>query len=249
MRKSFFYLILGVFCLGLISNKSFAQFTAPETVLGLHITGNMATNEGYGVGSAIYGGNFSGATYGMKYGRGIGLDFSVGLGSTKRNRISLSAEWNAMINANTGSVPFLLISPQEDIITYYNIYSFQAGYQYMFNARCRQKQWVGIGVSANLIQAPTYSIVNFEDAFRGGAYASGGYDFVLDAAGKWGLSVFAKYHIVNAFFNGNGVNNVANINDGTGQPGAGYSRYMGLLSVNLAINMYGGVKSLTSLMK
>lgn len=76
MRKSFYYLILGVFCLGLISNTSFAQYTAPETVIGLHINGNMATNEGYGVGSAINGGNFSGATYGMKYGRGIGIDFS-----------------------------------------------------------------------------------------------------------------------------------------------------------------------------
>ena len=144
MRKSFYYLILGVFCLGLISNTSFAQYTAPETVIGLHINGNMATNEGYGVGSAINGGNFSGATYGMKYGRGIGIDFSLGLGQTKRNRITLGASWDAMINANTANVPFLLISPDEAVMTYYNIFSFSAGYQYMFNARCRQKQWVGI---------------------------------------------------------------------------------------------------------
>lgn len=248
MRKSL-YLILGLLCLGIISNKSFAQYTAPETVLGLHINGNMATNEGYGVGSSIYGGNFSGATYGMKYGRGIGLDFSIGLGNTKRNRIFLGAEWNAMVNANSSNIPFLLISPDEAIITYYNIYSFEAGYQYMFNARCRQKQWVTLGLSASMIQAPRYSIVNFEDAVRGGVFLSTGYDFVLDQAGKWGLSLYGKYHVVNAFFHANGANNAAHINDGNGLPGAGYDRYMGLLSVNLAINMYGGVKSLVGLMK
>jgi len=249
MRKSFYYLILGIFCLGLISNNSYAQYTAPETVIGLHITGNMATNEGYGVGSSIYGGNFSGATYGMKYGRGIGLDFSIGLGNTKRNRITLGAEWNAMINANTANVPFLLISPDEAIITYYNIFSASVGYQYMFNARCRQKQWVGLALTGSAIGAPRYSVVNFDNAFRGGVALSTGYDFVLDQAGKWGLSVYGKYHVVNAFFHANGQNNEAHMNDGNGSPGAGYDRYMGLLSINLAINMYGGVKSLTGLMK
>lgn len=249
MRKSFFYLILGVLCVGAFANNSFAQFTAPETVLGLHINGNMATNEGYGVGNAIYGGNTSGSTYGMKYGRGIGLDFSLGLGDTKKNRLTLGAEWNAMINANTSNIPFFLINPSEAILTYYDIYSLEVGYQYMFNARCRQKQWVGAGLSGSYIVAPRYSVVTFEDATRGGFFISTGYDFVLGQAGKWGLSLYAKYHIVNAFFHANGNTGQSHMNDGNGLPGPGYDRYMGLLSVNLAINMYGGVKSLTSLMK
>lgn len=251
MRKSFVYLILGIFCLGILSNNSQAQFTAPETVLGFHINGNIATNEGYGVGSAIYGGNYSGATYGMKYGRGIGIDFSYGLGQTKRNRITLGASWDAMINANSSAVPFLLISPDEAVITYYNIFSGSVGYQYMFNARCYQKQWVGLALTASVIGAPRYSVVNFENAFRGGIALSTGYDWVLDRQGKWGLSVYGKYHIVNAFFHENSSvpGGLGHINDGNGQPGAGYDRYMGLLSINLAINMYGGVKSLTGLMK
>ena len=251
MRKSFVYLILGIFCLGILSNSSQAQFTAPETVLGLHINGNIATNEGYGVGSAIYGGNFSGATYGMKYGRGVGLDFSYGLGTTKRNRLTLGVEWNAMINANSSAVPFLLISPDEAIITYYNIISGSVGYQYMFNARCRQKQWVGIALTASSISAPKYSVVNFETALRGGVALSTGYDWVLGDSGKWGLSIYGKYHIVNAFFHENSSTpgGAGHINDGNGQPGAGYDRYVGLLSINVAINMYGGVKSLTGLMK
>jgi len=247
MRKSFYYIILGVFCLGFMSSNSFAQYTAPETVLSFHIQGNTATNEGYGVGSALYGGNFSGATYGMKYGRGVGVDFAIGLGNTKRNRITLGAEWNSMINANQGDIPFFTISPDKDA-TFYNIYSFEVGYQYCFNARCRQKQTVGIGVSANIINAPDYSVVNFESATRGGIFVQTGYEFVLNAAGTTGLSIGAKYHIVNAFFNANGPNNTPHINDGSGLPGAGYNRYMGLLSVNVALNLYGGVKSLTSLM-
>ncbi|MBX7046682.1 MAG: hypothetical protein K1X86_12685 [Ignavibacteria bacterium] len=249
MRKSFFYLILGIFCIGLMSNKSFAQYTAPETVLGLHLTGNLATNEGYGVGSAIYGGNTPGSTYGMKWGRGIGIDFSIGLGDTKRNRIYVGGEWNAMINANSSNIPFLLISPSETIMTYYNIYSLEAGYQYMWNARCKTKQWFTAGVSASMIQAPRYSVVNFEDATRAGAFAQYGYDFVLDQAGKWGLSLSAKYHLVNAFFHANGSGTQSHINDGNGLPGPGYDRLIGLLSVNVGINMYGGVKSLGNLMK
>jgi hypothetical protein len=249
MRKSFVYLILGIFCLGIISNNAFAQFTAPETVLGLHLTGNMATNEGYGVGNAIYGGNFSGATYGMKWGRGIGLDFSYGLGKTKRNRITVGAEWNAMINANTANVPFLLISPDEKIMTYYDIISVSLGYQYMFNARCRQKQWVGLALTGSSISAPRYSVINFNSAMRGGVALSTGYDWVLGDSGKWGISLYGKYHVVNYFFNANGDNGENFINDGNGQPGAGYNRYIGLLSINLAINMYGGVQSLTNLMK
>ena len=104
-------------------------------------------------------------------------------------------------------------------------------------------------LTGSAIGAPRYSVVNFDNAFRGGVAISSGYDWVLGDSGKWGLSVYGKYHIVNAFFHANGLNGEAHINDGNGSPGSGYDRYMGLLSINVAINMYGGVKSLTSLMK
>ena len=238
MKKSFVLSLLLV-CSLFLTKSSYAQgYTAPELIIGLTLDGSMSVNDAYGVGN-----NFlTNDSYGMKYGRGASLNFSYGLGDTKSNRLTFGAMYTKMINGNTSSFPFFEMSPKPPH-TFYDIFSGAVGYQYMFNARCKNKQFVGLSFTLNSIHTPAYSTITFENATRFGVMLSTGYDFALGNDMKYGITVGAKYHVMNAFARENKPSTtVNNINDGSGSPGPGFNRYIGMLTIDAGFNFYTGVK-------
>ncbi|CAN5622048.1 hypothetical protein BH10BAC5_BH10BAC5_02860 [soil metagenome] len=238
MKKSFVLTLLLV-CSFFISKGTYAQgYTAPDAIIGLTLDGNMSVNDAYGVGNSF----LTNDSYGMKYGRGVSLGLSYGLGESKANRLTVGAGFNFMINGNTGSFPFFEMNPTPPH-TFYSILTGAVGYQYMFNARCKNKQFVGVELTANMIHTPAYSTITFENATRFGVRLSTGYDFALGNDMKYGITIGAKYHILNAFARENKPSTtVNNINDGTGSPGPGFNRFIGMLTIDAGFNFYTGVK-------
>lgn len=227
--------IIALVCLltGLACSTAFSQgFTPPKFIIGGTLDGNMATNDAYGTYFA------DPSNYGMVWGKGITIYGKYGLGVRKNNRLTLSLGFNNMQNDNNNTVPFIKFSMTPPY-TDFRIWTLGAGYEYAFNARCRNKQFIGAAITANMITSGPGSINEFDYSFRMGFQVVGGYEFTLGKKQQTGLMVGVKYHVPNIGFQQNGV---ATLNDGTGQPGAGFWRRIGILSLNLGFNFYTDVK-------
>ena len=228
-------IIIAFVCLlaGLAYSTAFSQgFTPPVFVIGATLDGNMAANDAYGT-------NFSDPnTYNMVWGKGITIHGKYGFGVRRNHRITYSLGFNNMQNDNHNTVPFIKFS-METPYTDYRIWTQAIGYEYAFNARCRNKQFIGAAITANVFSSGQGSINEFNYAFRLGFQVSAGYEFTLGKLQQTGLMVGVKYHIPNIGFQQNAV---STLNDGTGYPGPGFWRRIGILSLNLGFNFYTDVK-------
>jgi hypothetical protein len=211
-------------------------FTPPKVILGLSLDGNFATNDAHG---SVFERNSN--VYGMIWGRGISLYSKFGLGVKKNHRITLSATYNRMVNKEDNAIPFFTFAPSDgSLYTSYNIWTGALGYEYAFNPRCKNKQYLGFAVTANYLTASQGSFYDyFDNSFRVGMQITTGYEFVLDKNFKTGLAVGLKYHLVNIIGTTNGVNT---FNDGSGDGGSLFWRRIGILSINLGLNFYTGVQ-------
>lgn len=213
-------------------------FTPPKMILGIAFDGNFATNDAHGT-------NFRNDqnVYGMIWGRGLTLNGKYALGVRRNHRLTLSASYNRMVNTEDDMIPFFVFAPSDPTKQYtsYNIWSGALGYEYAFNPRCKSKQFLGFAITANLITTTKGSYFDYyEDAFRVGAQITTGYEFVLDKNFKYGLSVGLRYNLTNILGTQNG--DYKNINDGSGTGGPTYWRRIGILSINLGLNLYSGVE-------
>jgi hypothetical protein len=227
-------LIVSVF----IIQDTFAQgFTPPKAIFGISFDGNFATNDAHGT-------NFTTDpnVYGMIWGRGISVYSKIGLGIRKNHRITIAATYNKMINTEQNNVPFFTFVPNDGTkFTNYNIWSGAFGYEYAFNPRCKSKQYLGFAVTTNYFTSSTGSFIKFDPAFRIGAQISTGYEFVLDKNFKYGLSLGLKYNLQNIIGKSNGAAGV-DLNDGPDNLTASFWRRIGILSINLGLNLYSGVE-------
>lgn len=212
-------------------------FTPPNFTLGLTLDGNFAVNNAHGA-------NLSspGDSYGMVWGRGVTIFGKMGLGIRKNHRITLSAGYNKMIHNDASTIPFFTIKPDAPF-TIYDIWTGALGYEYVLRARCSSRPFLGIAVTGNYIvsdnTAPTLFTQNFENSFRIGLMVSAGYEWTIDKAQKYGISVGAKYNLTNLIGTKNGANTM---NDADGPGGSGYFRRIGIMSLNVGFNIYTGVK-------
>lgn len=234
MKKTilFVLVIVGVF---LISDSTKAQgFTAPSQIYGFTVNGDMAMWDSYGTDFTFY----KDRNYGMMYGRGLTAHAKFGLGETKKHRITVSASWDAMVNDNGDSkIPFFTINPDKPA-TFYHFWTGAVGYEYGFNAKCNVKQYLGAALTGSYIVSGEGTVYPFDNTFRMGLKLNGGFEFILNKNKTVGLNLGASWHMTNIFFqeNGNGK-----LNDGTGSPGAGFWRKIGLISINAGLNFYSGV--------
>lgn len=220
-----------------VSNINAQGYTPPSTVLGISLDGILATNDAHG--SDLTNATTLSGTYGMVWGRGFTLNAKFGLGVRKNHRITVGANYNKMTHDGSGEIPFFNFSPV-DPFTNYTIYTGSAGYEYAFNPRCKNKQFVGFAITANYItQNNTIPNFVFDNAFRIGMQVTSGYEWTLDKAQTTGIYIGVRYNLTNIFGTTNGANT---LNDGSGTPGPQYWRRIGFLTLNLGFNFYTGVK-------
>jgi len=241
MTKQIFFICLITIFLSQLNAYS-QGYTPPNLVLGVSLDGNFATNDAHG--SSVSDPN----TYGMVWGRGATLYTKIGFGLRKNHRLTLSATYNHMVNDTENKLPFFVFTPKEGSpYSKFDIFTGAIGYEYAFNARCRNKQYLGFAVTTNLIsgeaffvKSPTESVMmTYDNAFRIGAMISTGYEFIIDKNYQVGILLGLKYHLMNILNTQNGVNS---LNDGAGTPGPQFWRRIGMLSLNFGLNFYTGVK-------
>lgn len=229
--------------MSLFQLRAYSQgYTPPDVVLGISLDGNFATNDAHG--SSIS----DPKTYGMVWGRGVTLFSKLGLGLRKNHRLTINATYNHMVNDTKNKLPFLVFTPEEGgPYSKFDIFTGAIGYEYAFNARCRNKQYLGFAITANFISGETYFVksptesimMNYDNAFRVGVMITTGYEFIIDKSYQVGLSLGLKYHLLNILNTQNGINN---LNDGAGTPGPGFWRRIGMLTLNIGLNFYTGVR-------
>ncbi len=235
MKKTILF-VIALVCLFAMSDNSNAQtYKAPKIIYGFTLNGNIANFDAYGTDFTFA----ENRNYGMIYGRGITGHIKFGLDDARKNRLTVSASWDAMVNNNESSkIPFFTINPSGPA-TFYHLWSGAVGYEYGFNARCNTKQYIGGALTGTYIVSGEGTIYPFDNTFRMGLMFNGGFEFVLNKNKTLGLSIGGKWHLPNIFFQENGI---GKLNDGTGSPGAGFWRKMGIISITAGLNFYSGVK-------
>ncbi|MCI0473285.1 MAG: hypothetical protein L0Y76_06865 [Ignavibacteria bacterium] len=237
MNKTIFLLwvFAGLFWVNIVYSQG---YTPPNITLGGSLDGILATNDAHG--SNLDNTNTITDTYGMVWGRGLTLHGKFGLGVRKNHRITVATSYQKMVHDQSGEVPFFNFSPEEPY-TNYDLFVGAVGYEYAFNPRCKNKQYLGIAFTTNLI-SPGSGIVSaydFENSWRIGMQFSMGYEWTLGKAQETGLFVGLKYNLANIIGTTNGE---GTMNDGSDPPGPTFWRRVGFLSLNFGFNFYTGVK-------
>lgn len=179
--------------------------------------------------------------YAMKWGKGFGVETTVGFGQKRSNRLFLGLGYNNMINGTNSQIPFFVFSADTPK-TVYHIYTASFGYQYLFGADCRNKQTIQFGFTGSLLAAPDDSKITFDNAFRFGFMIGTGYEVVLDKNHNVGMTLGFRYHLANFFNSDNGPNNLNDGDDPDPLFGPGFKRFIGFLGVHLGVKFYTGVK-------
>jgi hypothetical protein len=228
--------------------KSQIRYTPPAITFGASFDIDFAVNDAYGrVGQTD--------SYGMRAGKGLDIFAKIGIGEKKRHRITTSLAYHKMINydRNKGFITQIFSSnPDDEIHTNFTILTGAVGYEYLFGAPCCNKQHLGMSVTFNSISSPNdkYSVLpNMVSAFRVGLQFNAGYEFMLGGSGNYGLTLGFRYNWANLFNPSNtydppGATEV-HLNDG-GEPflGSGFTRWIGIATINIGFNFYTGVKQL-----
>lgn len=230
------------------TKKVYYTYTKPSWVVGFGPSWQLATNDAYG--RANYSSNIQVLkdNYGMRWGIGGYLYGKYSPGKKKNDRIYLSFDYKGMTNSDFSDYNK----------TSYDIETISAGYEYLFYGTYGFRSYYGGGLTANFIsgdftpnpQTVTNYPQSFESSFRVGLEMKAGLEFVFkNSKRNLGLNVGARYNLMNLF---NGDNSVAaagpdqylnqNLNDGSDAGGPGFKRYVGMLSIDVGINIYPDVK-------
>jgi hypothetical protein len=185
----------------------------------------------------------------MRWGYGAFLYGKYGPGKMKNDRIFLGFAYNGMPNDDWDS---------EGNKTFYNIVTFDAGYEYLFYGTYGFRSYYGAGLTGNIISGDytpnpatqTNTAKTFESTFRVGMELKAGLEFVFNTSRKnLGLNVGATYNLTNLFNDDNqspslGQTENLNLNDGSETGGPGFKRYIGIVSINVGLNIYPDVKKI-----
>jgi hypothetical protein len=246
MENKNIFTTLAIIVLIFVGGNLHAQkCTAPEFTFGASLNAIFATNDGYGRVQEVN-------SYGMRGGRGFEIYGKMGLGDKKRHRITLDLGYSKMINydENTNFAAMIFSSnPDDQLHTNFNLLSAALGYEYLFGAPCRNKQYVGASFSFNNISTSSDLLLvtgKLKPAFRVGMQLKAGLEFVLGKGGNYGINVGFKYNLVNLFNQSNqealpGTTEF-DLNDGQNAGGRGFIRYIGVATLSLGFNLYTGVK-------
>ncbi|MBL8005966.1 MAG: hypothetical protein JNJ56_00415 [Ignavibacteria bacterium] len=244
---SIFILVTILFLNKDIFAQQYYTYSRPSWVIGFGPAWNLATNDAYG--RANYSPNsFNLAdNYGMRWGFGGYLYGKYSPGKKKNDRIYLGFDYKGMVNSDFSDYNK----------TSYDIVTIDAGYEYLFFGTYGFRSYYGIGFTGNIINGsfepnPADTLLNyarsFESSFRVGMEVKAGLEFVFkNKKRNLGLNIGARYNLMNLFNDDNtaafdGQTENLNLNDGDSNGGPGFKRYMGIVSIDVGLNIYPDVK-------
>jgi hypothetical protein len=252
--KNYLLLIFIILFSFFINNDAKLQvrYTAPAITFGASVNMNFAINDAYGRVGQLN-------SYGMRAGRGFDVFAKFGLGEKKRHRITTSLAYNKMINydKNANFIEQIFSTNPDNVEhTNFTILTGSVGYEYLFGAPCCNKQHLGLAVTFNSISCPNdvYNVLgtyigNMKTAYRIGLQFNAGYEFMLGSTGRYGLTLGFKYNWANLFnasntYDAPGATEL-HLNDGNdASSGPGFTRWIGIGTINIGFNFYTGVKQL-----
>lgn len=263
MRKTF-YTVLFLLLATLIFQESFSQVTPnysttttttkkvyytysrPQWMISLGPVWNLATNDAYGRANYADPDNILRDNYGMRWGWGGYLDVKFAPGKKRNDRIYLGMDYKGMTNAD--------MDGSNANKTHYDIITIAGGYEYLFYGTYGFRSYYGIGLTGNIIsgnftplhESASNPYKSFESSFRMGMELKAGLEFVLGSKKNYGINFGARYNLMNLFNDDNatpllGQHENMNLNDGKDGT-AGFKRYIGVVSINLGLNLYPDVK-------
>lgn len=244
---SIFILVTILFLNKDIFAQQYYTYSRPSWVIGFGPAWNLATNDAYG--RANYSPNsFNLAdNYGMRWGFGGYLYGKYSPGKKKNDRIYLGFDYKGMVNSDFSDYNK----------TSYDIVTIDAGYEYLFFGTYGFRSYYGIGFTGNIINGsfepnPADTLLNyarsFESSFRVGMEVKAGLEFVFkNKKRNLGLNIGARYNLMNLFNDDNtaafdGQSENLNLNDGDSNGGPGFKRYLGIVSIDVGLNIYPDVK-------
>ena len=223
------------------------RYTPPAVTLGASFNMNFASNDAYGRVNYL-------DSYGMRAGKGFDIFAKFGLGTMKRHRITTSVAYNKMINYDRNANFFSQVfsSNTDDVIhTNFTFWTGTVGYEYLFGAPCCNKQHLGLSFTFNSIGSSDDKFTpngKIKNAFRLGLQFNAGYEFMLGPSGQFGLTIGFKYNWANLLNASNEIDTPGaseiNLNDGNEAGGRGFTRWIGITTINIGFNFYTGVKQI-----
>jgi len=238
------------------TKKPIVTYTRPAWTIGVGGVWNLATNDAYGRANYSSQDQVLRDNFGMRWGWGafVNLKFSPGndlgkVNAKRQNRIYLGFDYKGMTNSDFESGANK---------TSYDIITIGAGYEYVFYApNTLFRSYYGGGLTGNIIsgeytpgQASQFNTAKtFESSFRVGLELRTGLEFVLNSKKRnLGFTVGARYNLMNLFNDDNatpllGQTENLSLNDGDdAASGPGFKRYMGMISIDVGLNIYPDVK-------
>jgi len=250
MKKVLFSIIIttSIFILfgDAISQQRYT-YTRPRWLVEFGPAWNLATNDAYGRANYAQQSQVLADNYGMRWGYGGFITGKYAVGKTRHDRIFLGFDYKGMANSDWDS---------EGNSTFYDLITIDAGYEYLFYGTYGFRSYYGIGLTGNVISgsytpnvaSATNVATALESSFRVGMELKAGLEFVLNTSRKnLGITVGGKYNLMNLFNDQNGTPSTGqtenlNWNDGDGQGGPGFKRYIGIVSVEVGLSIYPDVK-------
>lgn len=220
-------------------------YTRPIWTIGVGGMWNLATNDAYGRANYADQSNLLYDNFGMRWGWGAYVVGKYSPAKLRHDRLFLSVDYKSMINSDFES----------DVNkTKYNIYTFGAGYEYVFyGSGDAFRSYYGGALTGNLISgeflpgASTTGLskLEFEQSFRMGLELRTGLEFVIkNERRNLGINLGARYNLMNLFNDDNRKpdslqTSDLNLNDGDEVgSGPGYKRYLGMVSIDIGLNIY-----------
>jgi hypothetical protein len=245
-----FLLLLSVFYFNSNANaQNSYTYSRPAWTIGFGPVWNLATNDSYGRANYSTPAQNLADNYGMRWGFGGYLFGKYSPGKLKNDRIFLGFDYKGMVNSDFSDYNK----------TSYDIVTIDAGYEYVFYGTYGFRSYYGIGFTGNIINGdftpnPSDTLYNiaksFESSFRVGMELKAGLEFVFkNSKRNLGLNVGARYNLMNLFNDDNTLptakqtSNI-NLNDGDSNGGPGFKRYMGIVSIDVGLNIYPDVKKI-----
>ncbi len=248
---TFSLILIGVFSAN-ISNSQTVRYTYPKPKWTIVIgpAWNLATNDAYGRANYSNQDQVLADNYGMRWGWGAFLEGKYSFGKKMRSdRVFLGVDYKGMANSDfEGS--------DKANQTKFDFVTIDAGYEYLFYGTSSFRSYYGGGLTGNIISGsynPNPSTTDttnisrtFESSFRLGMELKAGLEFILKNKNRnLGISIGAKYNLTNLFTDNNAditPGQSESLNDGSGSPGPGFKRYIGIVSVDVGFTIYPDVK-------
>lgn len=221
-------------------------YSRPAWTVGFGTQWNLATNDAYGRANYSNQDQILKENYAMRWGLGGYLYGKYGMGKKKNDRVFLGIDYKYMQNSDFES---------KANKSKYNIVTIEAGYEYLFYGTYRFRSYYGIGPTINIIkggfypltETQTFKVRTFESSVRIGMELKAGLEFIFNNRKRnFGVNVGATYNLMNLFSDNNkmpllGQSEGESLNDGKGDGGPGFKRYIGIVSVNVGLNIYPDV--------